>query len=93
MAESSVTTNATRFIADLTQSVEVGIFTLADPYRLVIDLPQVTFSLPDGSGERGRGMISAFRYGQISPGKSRVGLDVTDPVEVDRSFVLPPEND
>jgi N-acetylmuramoyl-L-alanine amidase len=83
----------TRFIADLTQSVEVGIFTLADPYRLVIDLPQVRFSLPDGSGERGRGMISAFRYGQISPGKSRVVLDVTEPVEVDKSFVLPPEND
>lgn len=83
----------TRFIADLTQFVEVGIFTLADPYRLVIDLPQVRFSLPDGAGERGRGMISAFRFGQISPGKSRVVLDVTEPVEVDKSYVLPPEND
>jgi len=82
----------TRFVADLSNHVDIGIFTLADPYRLVLDLPQVRFSLPDGIGEDGRGMISAFRYGQISPGKSRIVLDLTAPVEVDKSFVLPPAN-
>lgn len=83
----------TRFVADLTDSVEVGVFTLADPYRLVVDLPQVRFALPEGVGEEGRGMISAFRYGKISPGKSRIVLDVKEPVDVDKSFVLAPEND
>lgn len=83
----------TRFVADLTDSVEIGIFTLADPYRLVVDLPQVRFALPDGIGDGGRGMISAFRYGQISPGKSRIVLDVTEPVDVDKSFILPSESD
>jgi len=83
----------TRFVADLTATVEVGIFTLADPYRLVVDLPQVRFALPDEVGEEGRGVISAFRYGQISPGKSRIVLDVTEPVDVDKSFVLPSESD
>ena len=38
----------------------------------------------------GRGLISAFRYGMISPGKSRIVLDVTEPVTVDKSFVVPP---
>jgi N-acetylmuramoyl-L-alanine amidase len=85
--------NRTRFVADLSNSVDIGIFTLANPYRLVLDLPQVKFALPDGIGETGRGMISAFRYGRISPGKSRIVLDVTGPVDVDKSFVLPPEND
>lgn len=82
-------TRRTRFVADLTQSVDIGIFALADPYRLVVDLPQVRFSLPEGIGEEGRGMISAFRYGKISPGESRIVLDLTDPVDVDKSFVLP----
>ena len=79
----------TRFVADLSGSVDVGLFTLADPYRIVLDLPQVRFALPDGVGASGRGLISAFRYGLISPGKSRIVLDVTGPVHVDKSFVVP----
>jgi N-acetylmuramoyl-L-alanine amidase len=86
-------TSRTRFVADLSESIDIGIFTLADPYRLVLDLPEVKFALPDGIGEDGRGMISAFRFGKISPGKSRIVLDVTGPVDVDKSFVLPPAND
>jgi N-acetylmuramoyl-L-alanine amidase len=83
----------TRFVADLSETVEIGLFTLADPYRVVLDLPQIGFSLPDGIGQTGRGMVSAFRYGQISPGKSRIVLDVSGPVRVDRSYVLPSVED
>ena len=36
----------TRFVVDLSEKVDVAAFTLADPYRVVIDLPQVTFKLP-----------------------------------------------
>jgi N-acetylmuramoyl-L-alanine amidase len=79
----------TRFVADLSGSVDIGLFTLADPYRVVVDLPQVRFDLPDGLGETGRGLVSAFRYGKISPGKSRIVLDVTGPVNIDKSFVVP----
>ena len=79
----------TRFVADLSDSVDVGLFTLADPYRVILDLPQVRFALPEGLGGSGRGLISAFRYGLISPGKSRIVLDVTGPVQVDKSFVVP----
>jgi N-acetylmuramoyl-L-alanine amidase len=79
----------TRFVADLSDSVDIGLFTLADPYRVILDLPQIRFALPDDLGETGRGLVSAFRYGKISSGKSRIVLDVTGPVEVDKSFVLP----
>lgn len=78
----------TRFVADLSESVEIDIFTLADPYRVILDLPEVGFVLPEGVGEPGRGMITAFRYGKISPGKSRVVLDVNGPVRIDKSYVL-----
>jgi N-acetylmuramoyl-L-alanine amidase len=79
----------TRFVADLSGPADVGLFTLADPYRVILDLPKVRFGLPEGLGSAGRGLISAFRYGQISPGKSRIVLDVAGPVKVDKSFVLP----
>src|SRR5262245_46494962 len=46
----------TRFVVDLTRKIELRAFTLANPYRVVIDLPQVTFALPDKSGETGRGL-------------------------------------
>ena len=36
----------TRFVVDLTRKVDIAAFTLADPYRVVVDLPQVVFKLP-----------------------------------------------
>ena len=65
----------TRFVADLSGVVEARVFALADPYRIVVDLPEVTFDLPDSAGT-GRGLLTAFRYGQLSPGKSRIVLDL-----------------
>src|SRR5256885_848263 len=56
--------NRTRLVIDLSRPIEVAAFTLADPYRVVVDLPQVTFQLPGRTGENGRGLIKAFRYGQ-----------------------------
>jgi N-acetylmuramoyl-L-alanine amidase len=85
--------NRTRFIADLTDSADVAVFTLADPYRVVVDMSEVGFRLPDDAGRDGRGLFSAFRYGLISPGKSRIVLDVSGPVRVDQSFVVPPAKD
>lgn len=80
----------TRFIADLTSEIAVNVFALADPYRIVIDLPEVHFQLDPATGASGRGLISAYRFGLISRGMSRIVLDVTDPVRVDDYFVLPP---
>jgi N-acetylmuramoyl-L-alanine amidase len=79
-----------RFIADLSVPVEAAVFTLADPYRIVIDLPDVRFALPDLAGTEPRGLASAFRYGSISSGKSRIVIDVTGPVSIDKSFAIAP---
>src|SRR4051794_26833702 len=35
----------TRFILDLDKKIQFRAFALADPYRVVVDLPQVTFQL------------------------------------------------
>jgi N-acetylmuramoyl-L-alanine amidase len=78
----------TRFVVDMTRKVDIAAFTLADPYRVVIDMPQVVFKLPAHSGERGRGLVKAFRYGLIMQGGSRIVLDVTGPVRVEKAFTL-----
>lgn len=79
----------TRFIADLTTDVDLRVFSLADPYRIVIDLPEVHFQLPAGTGTEGRGLVSAYRFGLISRGQSRIVLDATGPVRVADYFVIP----
>ena len=79
----------TRFVVDLQKSPDYGILRLANPYRLVIDLPEVDFKDPAQPGS-GRGLISDYRYGLIAPGKARIVLDLSGPVEVVNTFVLDP---
>jgi N-acetylmuramoyl-L-alanine amidase len=78
----------TRFVVDLSQKIDVTAFALANPYRVVVDLPQVAFRLPPKAGEQGRGLVKAFRYGLIMQGGSRIVLDTKGPVRVDKAFVL-----
>jgi N-acetylmuramoyl-L-alanine amidase len=78
----------TRFVVDLSQKIDLAAFTLADPYRVVIDLPQVAFKLSPKAGEQGRGLVKAFRYGLIMQGGSRIVLDTKGPVRIDKAFAL-----
>ncbi len=80
----------TRFVVDLSRAVELSAFTLADPYRVVIDLPQVIFQLPEKKGEASRGLIKAFRYGLVMQGGSRVVIDTKGPVSIEKVFVNQP---
>jgi N-acetylmuramoyl-L-alanine amidase len=79
---------ATRFIMDLSRKIDLRAFTLADPYRVVLDIPQVTFQLPPKSGESGRGLIKAFRFGLMMPGGSRMVLDLAKPARIEKAFVV-----
>jgi N-acetylmuramoyl-L-alanine amidase len=81
-----------RFVADISAPIDAAVFALADPYRIVVDLPEVHFVLPETAGITGRGLISAFRYGFISAGKSRIVIDVTGPVAIDKQFTVPAGN-
>ena len=78
----------TRLVVDLSRTIEVAAFTLADPYRVVVDLPQVTFQLPARTGEQARGLVKAFRYGLVMQGGSRIVIDAAGPVRIDKAFVL-----
>ncbi len=82
----------TRFILDLDRKIDVRAFVLADPYRVVVDIPQTTFNLPAGSGASGRGLIRSFRYGMVMPGASRVVFDLAGPSKVDKSYMIDAAN-
>ena len=78
----------TRFVMDLNRKIDPHAFTLADPYRVVLDIPEVSFRLPPKTGETGRGLIKAFRFGLVMPGGSRIVFDLSKPVRVDKTFVV-----
>ena len=82
----------TRFILDLDKAVQFRAFALADPYRVIVDLPQVSFQLPAGAGVAGRGLVKAFRYGLVMPGGSRIVFDLTGPARIAKSYVLEAAN-
>src|SRR5579862_7907894 len=79
---------STRFVMDLSRKIDVRAFTLADPYRVVLDIQQVTFQLPPKAGESGRGLIKAFRFGLMMPGGSRLVLDLAKPARIEKAFVV-----
>jgi len=78
----------TRFILDISRKIDLRAFTLADPYRVVVDIPEVKFRLPPKAGESGRGLIKAFRFGLVMAGGSRLVFDLAKPVRVDKAFVI-----
>jgi N-acetylmuramoyl-L-alanine amidase len=78
----------TRFIMDFSRKIDMRAFTLADPYRVVIDIPQVVFQLPPKAGESGRGLIKAFRFGLVMQGGSRLVFDLTKPAKVAKAFIV-----
>jgi N-acetylmuramoyl-L-alanine amidase len=84
--------NQTRFVLDLDKTITFRAFTLADPYRVVIDVPQVDFRLPIGAGATGRGLVKAFRYGLVMPGGSRIVIDLTGPARIANSYMLDAAN-
>ena len=82
----------TRFVLDLDKTIQFRAFALADPYRVVVDISQVSFQLPAGTGAAGRGLIKAFRYGLVMPGGSRIVFDLSGPAKIANAYVLEAAN-
>lgn len=83
----------TRFVVDFSDKVDFRYFTLSDPYRIIIDMPNVKFRLPQGAGNQGRGLIVAYRYGLFAPGKSRIVIDLLQPSLIRKAYALPATGD
>lgn len=71
----------TSFTVSLTGPVDFSVFALADPYRVVIDLPEIEFTIPAISS-KALGLVKAYRFGLFSSGKSRIVIDTRGPVAI-----------
>ncbi|HUR44135.1 MAG TPA: AMIN domain-containing protein, partial [Aestuariivirga sp.] len=80
--------NRTRFVADISTAVSYTVYVLPDPYRVIIDMPGVTFNLPPGTGRKSRGLIGEYRFGQVAAGRARIVLATAGPVLIEKSFVV-----
>ncbi|MHA1522910.1 MAG: N-acetylmuramoyl-L-alanine amidase [Alphaproteobacteria bacterium] len=76
----------TNFSLELSASVDFSVFALADPYRVVIDLPEIEFRIP-ARAQKKRGLIKAYRFGLFSPGKSRIVIDASGPVAISEPVI------
>ncbi|WP_051609999.1 N-acetylmuramoyl-L-alanine amidase [Terasakiella pusilla] len=80
----------TRFVMELSDQVEFNLTTLADPYRVVVDFPELAWQLPKGFNPRMYGALSGFRYGLFKTGVSRIVLDAKSPVQIKNTMMLAP---
>jgi N-acetylmuramoyl-L-alanine amidase len=80
----------TRLVLDLNQPVQYKVFTLSNPYRVVVDFPALVWRVTRAEKEQARGVISSFRYGLFQAGISRLVIDVSKPVQVTRHQILRP---
>lgn len=93
--------DVTRLTFDLSSPVSAQAFVLANPDRLIIDLPEVNFQIepdiglrPRGKGKTGpqkplAGVVSSYRFGLLAPGKSRIVVDLAQPARAVRVEAQP----
>ena len=82
----------TRFVVELSDPVKFRVFTLANPDRVVIDMPEVLWRLSGPPAPTGEGAVHSYRYGLFRPGNSRFVIDLNGPVTASDPLVLPPED-
>jgi N-acetylmuramoyl-L-alanine amidase len=80
----------TRLVIELSDPVNLRAFALANPDRVVIDMPDVSWRLGAPPRPSGFGAIKSYRYGQFRAGNSRMVIDLNQPVTVSDSLVIPP---
>jgi N-acetylmuramoyl-L-alanine amidase len=78
----------TRFVLSLDRPVGFTVFPLADPYRVVLDLPEVGWRLSPQPLPATVGLMERLRYGLFQPGTTRVVFDMKGPVAIGQAFWL-----
>jgi N-acetylmuramoyl-L-alanine amidase len=79
----------TRFKVTLSKAVTAQVSLMERPDRVIIDLPEVAFHLPQEAGRSKEGLIASYRYGLFAPGRSRVVMELTQPAVVSGMTTAP----
>jgi N-acetylmuramoyl-L-alanine amidase len=81
---------ATRVVFELDNQIPYSVFSLSNPYRVVIDMPEVGWRLPPRPLPVRTGVFETLRYGLYKPGNSRVVVDLRQPAIVKKTFIMAP---
>jgi len=96
--ERSATT--AKFVFDLNRLAPIEAYVLADPDRVVVELPETSFLIDPAIGRapatHAKGgshpLVSAFRFGQFARGRSRIVFDLAEPVRIVKAAAEPTES-
>ncbi len=83
----------TRIVIDIEEFVRFQPQRLADPDRLVVDLPEVRWRPRPMPQSRPTGLVRSFRFGRREPGVDRLEVAIKEPFEITRTLVLEPNRD
>lgn len=85
--------NGTRLVFDMTEPAPATAHPVANPPRIIVDLPETAFRMDARAGQNVKDkLIKSFRYGLFAPGRSRVVIDLAGPAKVLRTESQPAEN-
>jgi N-acetylmuramoyl-L-alanine amidase len=78
----------TRLVLELSENVDFSLFRLADPYRIVIDLPELDWAVSNAA-TKPVGLVKTVRFGLFQTGNARMVIDLAGPADIKNAFVLP----
>ncbi|WP_158554699.1 N-acetylmuramoyl-L-alanine amidase [Methylovirgula sp. 4M-Z18] len=90
-AKVSAIGNTTHLTFAMSEKVDVQAFVLANPDRVIVDLPEINFQTDPANGKatalpKGT-LVHAFRFGLFAPGKSRIVIDLGGPAKILKAAV------
>ena len=85
------TAQRTRFAIEMSDPVDVKVYTLTNPNRVVIDMPDVLWRAGADARPSGRRAVKSYRYGQFRRGNFRFVVDLNSPVKVEAPQIVQPE--
>jgi N-acetylmuramoyl-L-alanine amidase len=80
----------TRVVFEFTHDLDFKVFMLANPNRVVVDMPEVGWQLPPLPLPSRVGVFEMLRYGLYKPGNSRVVVDLRKAAVVKKVFIMKP---
>jgi N-acetylmuramoyl-L-alanine amidase len=77
-----------RVVIDLSAGTDYRAFTLADPPRLVIDLPQTDWKTQRAKPVRSNEILKSYRSGELDEGLTRIVFDLKKTAIIANAFTL-----
>lgn len=79
----------TRIVIDLNGPSDYRTFTMGGPWRVVVDLPPVSWKTAKSAQPRGTPLLKQYRSGSLNDGITRIVFDLSKPAFISGVFMLP----